>query len=149
MQYLLTQQPDLFSQNVKSAFLILCVIPGCAIVVGQVLVSIVEGGHLIQAVASLFELLLEYTMHLLSYARILGMAAAHIVISKVILGITGSGMSSFLLAAVVSFVLIIIVETFICSLQTLRLHWVEWFYIFYEGKGVEFEPLVLPPTTNN
>ncbi|MDF1534638.1 MAG: V-type ATPase 116kDa subunit family protein, partial [Methanosarcinaceae archaeon] len=139
--YLFIQQPDLFTQNVKNAFLVLCVIPGCALAVGQALVSIVEEGHLVQAIASLFELLLEYTMHLLSYARIVGMAAAHIVISKVILSITGSGMSSFLLAVVVSFILIIVVETFICSLQTLRLHWVEWFYIFYEGKGVEFEPL--------
>lgn len=144
MYYLLTQQSD-----VKNAFLVLGVIPVCALIAGQILVSIVEGGHLVQAVASLFELLLEYTMHLLSYARILGMAAAHLVISKVILSITGSGMTSFLLAAVVSFVLIIVVETFICSLQTLRLHWVEWFYIFYEGKGVAFEPLVLPLTKNN
>lgn len=144
--YLFIQQPNLFSQNVKNAFLMLCIIPGCALIVGQIIVSIVEDGHLVQAVVSLFELLLEYTMHLLSYARILGMAAAHIVISKVILGITGSGMSSFLLAVGVSFVLIIVVETFICSLQTLRLHWVEWFYIFYEGKGVAFEPLVLPST---
>lgn len=144
MLYLSMQQPDLFTQNSKNAFLMLCVIPACALVIGQILVSIMEGGHMIQAVAALFELLLEYTMHLLSYARILGMAAAHLVISKVILSITGSDMTSFLLAVVVSFVLIIVVETFICSLQTLRLHWVEWFYIFYEGKGIEFDPLMLP-----
>lgn len=124
--------------------MMLCVIPACALVIGQILVSIMEDGHMIQAVAALFELLLEYTIHFLSYTRILGMAAAYLVISKVIHSITGSGMTSFLLAAVVSFVLIIVVETFICSLQTLRLHWVEWSYMFYKGKGIEFDPLVLP-----
>ncbi len=43
------------------------------------------------------------------------------------------------LAGFITFILIIVVETFVVFIQTLRLHWVEWFYLFYKGKGTEFK----------
>lgn len=77
-------------------------------------------------------------MHLMSYMRLLIMALAHSTISATIIRLSGDSVFSFVLAVLITFFLIIIVETFVVFIQTLRLHWVEWFYLFYKGKGKEF-----------
>jgi len=41
-------------------------------------------------------------------------------------------------------VLVMIIEGLIVFVQTLRLHWVEWFSKFYEGAGLGFAPYVEP-----
>ncbi len=37
-----------------------------------------------------------------------------------------------------------IIEGLIVFVQTLRLHWVEWFSKFYEGAGLSFAPYAEP-----
>ena len=121
-------------------FLVLMIFPMASMVIGGILINSSEGKGALSGVAVPFYLGIKYAMHLMSYMRLLIMALAHSTISATIIAITGSSAISVALAAVITFVLIIIVETFVVFIQTLRLHWVEWFYLFYKGKGKEFQP---------
>jgi vacuolar-type H+-ATPase subunit I/STV1 len=42
--------------------------------------------------------------------------------------------------AALTIVLILILETAFVFMQSLRLHWVEWFLKFYDGGGTMFKP---------
>ena len=46
----------------------------------------------------------------------------------------------YALFAALSIVLIFILETAFVFMQSLRLHWVEWFLKFYSGSGTAFKP---------
>lgn len=119
-------------------FLVLMLFPMASMVIGGILINSGEGMSSLSGVFIPFYLGLKYAMHLMSYMRLLIMALAHSTISATIIAISGHSAVSLALAGFITFVLIIIVETFIVFIQTLRLHWVEWFYLFYKGKGTEF-----------
>lgn len=121
-------------------FLVLMLFPMVIMVIGGILINSSEGKGALSGVLVPFYLGLKYALHLMSYMRLLIMALAHSTISVTIIAITGNSAISLALAALITFVLIIIVETFVVFIQTLRLHWVEWFYLFYKGKGEEFQP---------
>lgn len=121
-------------------FLVLMLFPMASMVIGGILINSSEGKGVISGALVPFYLGIKYAMHLMSYMRLLIMALAHSTISATIIAITGNSAISLALAALITFILIIIVETFVVFIQTLRLHWVEWFYLFYKGKGEEFQP---------
>lgn len=84
----------------------------------------------------------------ISYSRILALLMAHwalILVTYVVAGLVGS--SSPLSLVVASIIIIggnlfvIALEGIIVFIHTLRLHFYEWFSKFYQGTGVEFNPL--------
>ncbi len=119
-------------------FLVLMLLPIMSMIASGVLINSIEGKGSISGVMVPFYIGVKYAMHLASYMRLLIMALAHSTISATIIAISAGSAVSIALAGLITFVLIIIVETFVVFIQTLRLHWVEWFYLFYKGKGKEF-----------
>jgi len=53
--------------------------------------------------------------------------------------LAGSALGWILFSALTT-VLILILETAFVFMQSLRLHWVEWFLKFYAGSGTAFKP---------
>jgi len=96
-----------------------------------------------------FESLLASLSHTISYVRILAMKLIESVFYNLFAGvllffiawgtITGSVIGYSLFAAL-TIVLILILETAFVFMQSLRLHWVEWFLKFYSGEGTAFKP---------
>lgn len=96
-----------------------------------------------------FESLLASLSHTISYVRILAMKLIDDVFLHLFLGvlvfftawgnIAGAAIGWVLFAALTT-VLILILETAFVFMQSLRLHWVEWFLKFYSGEGVAFKP---------
>ena len=96
-----------------------------------------------------FEHLLASLSHTISYVRILAMKLIEDVFFHLFLGVlafflawgslAGAGIGWILYAALVV-VLIMILETAFVFMQSLRLHWVEWFLKFFEGSGTAFRP---------
>jgi V/A-type H+-transporting ATPase subunit I len=96
-----------------------------------------------------FESLLASLSHTISYVRILAMKLIEDVFYHLFGGmllvflawgsITGAVVGYTLFAAL-TVVLILILETAFVFMQSLRLHWVEWFLKFYSGEGTQFKP---------
>jgi V/A-type H+-transporting ATPase subunit I len=96
-----------------------------------------------------FENLLSSLSHTISYVRILAMKLIEDVFFHLFLGvlvfflawgsIAGAALGWIMYAALVT-VLIMILETAFVFMQSLRLHWVEWFLKFFEGSGTAFKP---------
>jgi V/A-type H+-transporting ATPase subunit I len=96
-----------------------------------------------------FEHLLASLSHTISYVRILAMKLIEDVFFHLFLGVlvfflawsslVGAAVGWILYAALVV-VLIMILETAFVFMQSLRLHWVEWFLKFFEGSGIAFKP---------
>jgi V/A-type H+-transporting ATPase subunit I len=96
-----------------------------------------------------FENLLSSLSHTISYVRILAMKLIEDVFFHLFLGVllffmawgsvAGSAIGWILFGALVT-VLIMILETAFVFMQSLRLHWVEWFLKFFEGSGIAFKP---------
>lgn len=86
--------------------------------------------------------------HTISYIRIMAMKMIHDVFSILFLGILlGTpiyvGVPVF---AVLTIMMILVLESAFVFLQDLRLHWVEWFLKFYSGSGVAFKPFGIQRT---
>jgi V/A-type H+-transporting ATPase subunit I len=96
-----------------------------------------------------FESMLASLSHTISYVRILAMKLIDDVFLRLFLGVLvfftawgnplGSALGWILFAALTT-VLILILETAFVFMQSLRLHWVEWFLKFYAGSGTAFKP---------
>jgi V/A-type H+-transporting ATPase subunit I len=96
-----------------------------------------------------FENLLSTLSHTISYVRILAMKLIEDVFFHLFLGVLvfflawgsigGAAIGLILYAALVT-VLIMILETAFVFMQSLRLHWVEWFLKFFDGSGIAFKP---------
>lgn len=106
-------------------------------------VSLLEGGSAFVGLIEIFRELFYSLMHVSSYIRVAAVSVTHAVFSSLLIKVLGPTPASFAAWLVLTFLLIIVVETFLASLQTLRLHWDEWFYNFYEGEGREFIALAL------
>jgi V/A-type H+-transporting ATPase subunit I len=96
-----------------------------------------------------FESLLASLSHTISYVRILAMKLIDDVFLRLFLGVLvfftawgnplGSAIGWILFAALTT-ILILVLETAFVFMQSLRLHWVEWFLKFYAGSGTAFKP---------
>ncbi len=96
-----------------------------------------------------FENLLSSLSHTISYVRILAMKLIDDVFLRLFLGVLIFFMASgnvagtvvgYVLFSALTIVLILILETAFVFMQSLRLHWVEWFMKFYAGSGTAFKP---------
>jgi len=81
-----------------------------------------------------FEVFISAGSNTLSYLRIWALNLADFAIKFAFF--TSFGMAG----AVAGNLLVMILEGLIVFVQTLRLHWVEWFSKFYEGSGLSFAP---------
>jgi V/A-type H+-transporting ATPase subunit I len=96
-----------------------------------------------------FEALLASLSHTISYVRILAMKLIEDVFyhlfNGVLLFFTAWGTLAgdalgYTMFGTLTIVLIFILETAFVFMQSLRLHWVEWFLKFYAGSGTQFKP---------
>jgi len=94
------------------------------------------------------ESMLASISHTISYIRIMAMKMIHDVFSLLFLG-TLYAMPIYLgvpVFSLLTLVMILVLETAFVFLQSLRLHWVEWFLKFYSGSGVAFKPFGIQRT---
>jgi len=94
------------------------------------------------------ESLISSLSNSISYGRILALALTHGAFSRILLmflELEGPGLAIVggLMWAVLTFLLILCFEGLLSFIQTLRLHWVEWFLKFYSGDGYEYKPIRL------
>ncbi len=96
-----------------------------------------------------FESLLASLSHTISYVRILAMKLIEDVFYHLFNGVLifflawatlAGDVIGYALFGALTVVLIFILETAFVFMQSLRLHWVEWFLKFYAGSGTEFKP---------
>lgn len=96
-----------------------------------------------------FENLLSSLSHTISYVRILAMKLIDDVFLRLFLGVllffmalgnVAGTVLGYVLFSALTIVLILILETAFVFMQSLRLHWVEWFMKFYGGSGTAFKP---------
>lgn len=92
------------------------------------------------------ESLISSLSNSISYGRILALALTHGAFARILLMFLGlQGAALAIVGAVMwglfTFLLILCFEGLLSFIQTLRLHWVEWFLKFYSGDGYEYRPL--------
>jgi len=96
-----------------------------------------------------FESLLASLSHTISYVRILAMKLIEDVFYHLFNGVlifftawgtVAGDVVGYTMFGALTVVLIFILETAFVFMQSLRLHWVEWFLKFYAGSGTEFKP---------
>jgi len=96
-----------------------------------------------------FESLLASLSHTISYVRILAMKLIEDVFYRLFLGVLifftawktiAGNVLGYTMFAALTVILIFILETAFVFMQSLRLHWVEWFLKFYSGSGTAFKP---------
>jgi V/A-type H+-transporting ATPase subunit I len=86
-----------------------------------------------------FEVFISAGSNTLSYLRIWALNLADFAIKFAFLSV--AGIAGLILA---NLLIVMILEGLIVFVQTLRLHWVEWFSKFYEGTGLPFAPYQEP-----
>ncbi|TXT61587.1 MAG: V-type ATP synthase subunit I [Promethearchaeota archaeon] len=97
-----------------------------------------------------FETFLSVPSNVLSYVRLLALALAHISLMVAIQAIisiipTGTIVTQILIIIGLIFgnAVIILLEGVIVFLNALRLHFYEFFFKFYKGSGIEYDPFFL------
>ena len=112
----------------------------------------IEGGWVgfsIQSAAEVFEKLLSMFSNTLSYVRVGAFAIVHagfMVAVFVVARLVGGGEEgsfAYWAVVVVGNLGVLLLEAFIVGIQTLRLHFYEFFTKFFNGGGAAFEPLAL------
>ena len=91
----------------------------------------------------------------LSFSRIMALLLVHSILSGLPFIMTGveaplsTGWYWWVVGLIVAIFIILPIEGLLSFLNTLRLHWVEWFTKFYVGDGEKYEPLVEKRLTVN
>jgi len=148
---------DLFTFNVEELGLplpipplMLILIPFIAMIMARMLLE-----DPIEGFGSSLEAMLASISNTVSYARIFAFFLVHHAIAEIGLaagierlghllstGSYGSAMMAILIF-VLATTLIMTLELVATFMQSLRLHWVEWFLKFYQGTGKKYEPFTL------
>jgi len=119
---------------------------------------LIEGGIGIFAVQSFFELLEKFISmfsNSMSYVRVGAFAVAHAGFSLAVFvfaGLASAGTNmglGYWVVIVFGNLFIVGFEGFIVSIQTMRLHYYEFFSKFFTGGGSPYEPLALPSARKN
>ena len=109
-------------------------------IVMLVLRILIEGAS--EGFGSTLESFLASISNTVSYSRILALNMAHTIFAKLPFNFAGSTIA--FIGAFIGFnLLILMLESLLSFMHTLRLHWVEWFLKFYKGEGYEFKPFTL------
>ncbi len=96
--------------------------------------------HGIAGLNEAIEALLVSFSHSMSYLRILALKLVGSLFSTLLLPRNALGFIPFAIGTVA---LVLIFETLLSFLHTLRLHWIEWFSKFYRGTGIPFRPFTI------
>jgi V/A-type H+-transporting ATPase subunit I len=131
---------------VLSNFLVVLAMLGTPAVLMLVAKTWIEGPF--EGVGDWMESMFASISHTISYIRIMAMKMIHDVFSILFLGILFAtpiyvGAPVF---ALLTIIMILVLEAAFVFLQDLRLHWVEWFLKFYSGSGVAFKPFGIQRT---
>ncbi|MBN1215929.1 MAG: hypothetical protein JXA99_10885 [Candidatus Lokiarchaeota archaeon] len=97
-----------------------------------------------------FETLLSVPSNVISYIRLLALALAHISLMVAIEAISemvgGGGILAQILiitGLIFGNLIVILLESVIVFLNTLRLHFYEFFFKFFQGTGIDYHPFIL------
>ncbi|MBY9007983.1 MAG: hypothetical protein KGD63_14675 [Candidatus Lokiarchaeota archaeon] len=103
-----------------------------------------------------FETLLSVPSNVLSYIRLLALALAHISLMIAIKAMSeiigGEGILVQILITVgliFGNIIVILLEGVIVFLNTLRLHFYEFFFKFFQGTGIDYNPFILEENFSN
>jgi V/A-type H+-transporting ATPase subunit I len=103
-----------------------------------------------------FETVLSIPSNILSYLRLLALALAHISLMVAITEIAKLFSGSTLITQIVVIIvlifgnaIVILLEGITVFINALRLNFYEFFFKFYEGRGIEFEPFILERNFSN
>ncbi|WEU40048.1 MAG: hypothetical protein OdinLCB4_006135 [Candidatus Odinarchaeum yellowstonii] len=129
---------------------------------GLILGKLVVHRNIMEGFIGTFEVMVASISNTISYTRILALNQVHAGFSKTFLNLGTSPvynpiLHEYLPASEVGFIvfqptlyyvmfivtqigLVMFLEGLLTFINTLRLHWVEWFLKFYEGGGSEFKP---------
>jgi V/A-type H+-transporting ATPase subunit I len=119
---------------------------------------VVEGGwgiFAIQSAAEVLEKIISMLSNTLSYLRVGAFAIVHAGFTGavfVIAGLVGGGHAAgfgYWTVVVLGNLFVIGLEGFIVTIQTMRLHYYEFFSKFFLGGGVEYQPLTLGKAQDN
>ena len=139
-----------------SIFIILSLISGTAVTLSEVLKHLVEGHRPLieggipmfafQAFVELFEKLISLFSNSMSFVRVGAFAVAHAGLSGaifVLAELVGGGPQSvpYWIVVVLGNIFIVGFEGLIVGIQTMRLHYYEFFSKFFVGGGIPYEPL--------
>ena len=92
------------------------------------------------------EEIIALAANVISYARVGALAAIHVTLARLLVKVVAgvqNGIVGMIIAPilfVLGAALILASSTFIVFIQSLRLHWLEFFRRFYSGKGEMFKP---------
>jgi V/A-type H+-transporting ATPase subunit I len=119
---------------------------------------VVEGGWVmfaVQSAAEVLEKIISMLSNTLSYVRVGAFAIVHagftgavFVIAKLVSGGEADGFAYWTVVALGN-LFVIGLEGFIVTIQTMRLHYYEFFSKFFLGGGANFEPLALAKAREN
>ena len=119
---------------------------------------LIEGGvgmYVVQTAAELFEKSLSIFSNTMSYVRVGAFAVAHAgfcLAVFVFAGLASGGANTgigYWVVVVIGNIVVILMEGFIVFIQTMRLHFYEFFSKFFSGGGAPYEPLALPSAQKN
>ncbi len=88
-----------------------------------------------------FEAITRYLANCISYVRVTAIALVHAALCSVMVMVMGmvSMVLLKLLILLIGNIFIIAIEALVSFIQTLRLHYYEWFSKFYDAGGIRFD----------
>jgi len=139
----------------SSIFLVLAIIGGVAVMFSEFFKHLIEGHQplieggigmfLFQSFVELFEKLISLFSNSMSYVRVGAFAVAHAGLSGAFFVLAGlvdkNGGIGYWIVLLIGNIFIVGFEGLIVGIQTMRLHYYEFFSKFFTGGGAPYEPL--------